>query len=137
MSELSTDNWPDRDFIGEVLFYFQHQSEQLGWNKDLRFYADCSDVFHWATSDVEYITIETLPILREAYDDLMATTGRNDWIGELYCCRVRKMRPQGAMYKYLPDILKPLFDACGPDRDHETEDKKASLWNPKARSEFP
>jgi hypothetical protein len=35
---------------------------------------------------------------------------------ELFCARVRKMRPQGAWYAYCPEAEWPLFDACGPER---------------------
>ena len=37
--------------------------------------------------------------------------------GELFCARIRKMRPQGACYAYYDKKDWHLFDACGPERE--------------------
>ena len=81
------------------------------WHRDLEMFAMCNDLFWWATADAEAITADTLPILEQAFIDA-------DYMGtELYCCRVRKMRPQGAYYRDIHQDLWPIFDACGPMRE--------------------
>ena len=35
----------------------------------------------------------------------------------LFCCRVRKMRPQGAYYKYIDKEVWHIFDEAGPERE--------------------
>lgn len=114
--------------------------------EQLDVYAECGDVFIWGASDVEPITEETLPVLRQAIADVEALGGM--WSqGDgflLYCARMRKMRPQNAYYRNLrvhvsvPDGLNEyghpkrradedaekigtaklhaLFDAAGPER---------------------
>jgi hypothetical protein len=49
------------------------------------------------------------------------------WGCDLFVCRERKMRPQGAVY---PEDRRfwPLFDACGPERE-------VGLGNPHASPE--
>ncbi len=88
----------------------------------------CSDIFFWGCSDAEELTEEALPVLEQAYKDcdaivLEVFANGNELTGEtfgslLYCARQRKLRPQGACYKaVLPEELRPLFDACGPERE--------------------
>ncbi len=38
-------------------------------------------------------------------------------VANLFCARVRQLRPQGAMYRFLPSATWALFDACGPVRE--------------------
>lgn len=42
-----------------------------------------------------------------------------DWGAKLFCCRLRKMRPQNAYYKHIPVELQELFNECGPARTNE------------------
>jgi len=86
----------------------------------LRFYAQCSDTFDWATADCEEITPERLPALEQAKTDLRNVDGgwRNDmWLGELYSARVRNRRPMRAFLKGLQPQVRALFEAAGPERD--------------------
>lgn len=87
--------------------------ESLYWDEDLNFYIICNDIFWWATSDAEDITEETLPILEQALED----AGDTGYDGPyLYCARQRKMRPQGAAYKYIDESNYVYFDEF-PERD--------------------
>lgn len=114
------------DYVRRVLTVFQKSDNYDGllWNvhdDGVRFSAKCSDVFMWGFADGEGITLETLPTLEQAYADLDALQVEHhfDAISEtpyLYAARVRGLRPQGAMYKYLHEVTWPLFNACGPER---------------------
>lgn len=92
--------------------------DQLFWRTDgefapVTFWLNVNDVFWWGTSDVEKLAAEDVPALLEAAKDL----GDYGYLApELYAARRRKLRPQGAMYKYLPKSTWKLFDACGPER---------------------
>lgn len=90
----------------------------LGWsvNQDgERVYrVACSDVFYWGCADAEPIEPADIPALQQAFVDC----------GEhykdaplLFCARKRRMRPQGALYRHLPEPLWDLFDKAGPARD--------------------
>lgn len=84
--------------------------------------ANCSDLFWWGVSDAEEITADNVSVLEQALADVKAASAGVDrpkitLAGDLFCCRVRGMRPQKPVYKTIPDYLKPLFDACGPERD--------------------
>lgn len=98
------------------------------------FFADVSDVFRWGTSDMEDIRSEDVPLLEQAYADVVRVGGDVGWVGDLYAARKRGLRPQGAMYSMIPTSLWPLFDAAGPtrpegfvnpDAHHEAEDPTA------------
>ena len=82
-------------------------------------WVNCSDVFFWGTADFEQVTAENIIELERACSDAQAAGDFNEVYGpELFCARVRKMRPQGAWYKGDADskALRELFDACGPRR---------------------
>ena len=90
--------------------------DDIWWRVDgeyapLTIFVNCNDLFFWGCSDAEMITIDNIDVFEQAYKDSI------DHGGLLFCCRVRGMRPQGAYYKYLDDGEKPLFDACGPERE--------------------
>ena len=74
---------------------------------------NCNDVFFWGCADGEDITEETLPAFNQAVDDCRGDVALAAW---LYCARIRKERPQGAAYTFIPKDLWPLFHACGPER---------------------
>src|SRR5258706_11324774 len=116
-------------FVVRVLdIYWQNDcQEDLFWRVDdgvLSLYAMCSDVFHWGTADLEQITPENVHELEQAITDVKAIDKDEADEGfRLFCARVRMMRPQGAVYKYIPVSLWPLFNACGPKRETD-------LFNP-------
>lgn len=126
MSLSWVDSW-------EVLRLFQQTSEQLWWKVDdegnITWFVMCSDVFAWGTADAEEIeTIEDLLLLRDAKAECDALAARMKKDGDsgwasvqeywptLWAARKRAMRPQGALYKYLPEQMWGLFDAVGPER---------------------
>jgi hypothetical protein len=88
---------------------------------DVSFYVPCSDVFGWGCADAEELPIENLPLLERAIDDCLAIDPVCGMLSgmELYCARVRNLRPQGPAYPENQELW-PLFDACGPERaiDH-------------------
>lgn len=78
----------------------------------------CNDLFWWATADAESLTPDNLPILKQCIEEVekLDEHGRAFEADILFCCRIRKMRPQKPYYKSIPEKLHPLFDACGPER---------------------
>lgn len=102
--------------------------DDLWWRVDgeyapITLFVNCNDLFWWGTADLEQVTEENIEILEQAYKDSEYHGG------VLFCCRARKMRPQGAYYKYLKAHEKPLFDACGPER-------KVDIGNPHDQAEY-
>jgi hypothetical protein len=92
----------------------------------ITFFANCGDLFYWATSDLEKITPENVEILEQSFADA-------SFHGDtLFCARVRKMRPQGACYKHWSADLQRLFDACGPAREVD----KGPFGNPIHQSKY-
>lgn len=94
---------------------------------------NCNDLFYWACADAEEVTPDTLDTFEQAFADIRPFYAKwSAWKGPhtegpplvmmttallLYCCRVRKMRPQGAYYDAFPPGVDDLFDAAGPDRE--------------------
>lgn len=78
----------------------------------------CSDLFLWGCADLEPLTPDNIALLDETADELTAIDDcyGPEWAPRLFCCRTRKMRPQGAYYKYIPNQFRDKFDACGPER---------------------
>jgi len=124
--------------------------EHIWWRTDgeyapVTFFVNCNDLFYWACADGEKITAENFGQIKQAVDDVAAALGVCDprnrakrpvgsdghlydaWrtvgshAADLFCARVRQMRPQRPCYNRYPDALKPLFDACGPERDPKEE----------------
>lgn len=94
------------------------------WRTDhepMTLFALCSDVFHWATADLESITEDDMPLLRGCFEDLAALDDLL-WLPELFAARKRGMRPMRAFLKVCdnPDTLA-LFNAAGPERDPRSE----------------
>lgn len=81
----------------------------------------CNDLFFWGCADGEDISLEELPQLIECH------TLSPKFGGDLWCCRKREMRPQAAMYKYIPRDEWPLFDAAGPERDDPDGKRRDAL----------
>lgn len=122
------------DFMHRVLAVFAFDNtEDLWWRTDgeyapVTFFALCNDLFAWGTADLERITPEDLPLLEQAAADVRPLVPMLNNVGELYCARKRGQRPQGAAYKFIPEVLWPLFDACGPERE-------TGMLNPKQQPE--
>lgn len=76
---------------------------------------DCGDVFDWGGSDREDLTPDNVHVLTRSLKECHAL-GHADAGATLFCARVGKLRPQGALYDLLDPSLWPLFDACGPPR---------------------
>lgn len=94
----------------------------LWWRTDAPEYdpitllVNCNDLFFWGCSDSEPLGPSSIGQLEQAVAD--AKVAGDEAHGSLlWVARRRKMRPQGAYYKYFEDGVKPLFDACGPARE--------------------
>lgn len=115
------------DFVLKLLALVAEHDDHhsLFWRCDekyapISFFVNCNDLFFWATADCEQVTPENLPVLEKAYQDARAVD--HEYMGgELFACRMRKMRPQRAAYRDFAKELWPLYDACGPERDPKTE----------------
>ena len=102
--------------------YEQH--EDVWWRVDgeyapVTFIVNCNDLFFWACADAELITDENIAMFEQAYKDASEHECGECYAGLLFCCRERKMRPQGAYYESFPKSMWGMFDECGPDRDKE------------------
>jgi len=117
------------DFILDVLHLFSLDETDcysaLFWRCEepgtVSFFVNVNDMFYWATADMEPITPEDLPAMRQALADVRTITEQDIYEGFLlWAARKRKMRPQQGAY---PDDkrLWALFDACGPARTAEEE----------------
>lgn len=133
------------EFIIEAMKIFDGfggpADEELWWRTDeehapVTLFANVNDVFFWGAADCEELTPEKLPALKQAAADMRAL-GLKDKQGRernwdkahwLWVARLRGMRPQGAIYKYIDKEYWPLFDACGPER-------KTGFGNPKKQGD--
>lgn len=86
----------------------------------------CSDLFFWGAADA----VSVVPSQRGALTDCILLCDALEAGCELFCCRTRKMRPQGAAYSFIEKQLWPLFDECGPER-------KTGIGNPYEPGEYP
>lgn len=123
LDNIVTDN---EIFMLQVLkFFFDLDAhDMLWWRTDseyapITFFVNCSDTFTWATADLEKIKPDDLPVLTQAAADIFALDPEGYqkygyWVPTLYCARKRSLRPMPKME--IPKELKPLFDACGPER---------------------
>ena len=77
----------------------------------------CNDFFAWGLADLE--PVFKPDVLEQCYVDCRAVTGENCdheyYAPYLYVCRIRGMRPQGAVYPRDRRYWK-IFDDCGPER---------------------
>lgn len=104
--------------------------ESLFWKvegSEIRLWAACNDWFFWATADGEEITPGDFPLLETTLDDLLRI-GAAEYLSELYASRKRRMRPQSACYKDMPEAVKPLFDACSTPAERDAADKSHHDW---------
>lgn len=109
------------DFMRRVLTVFAFDfTEAVWWRVDdgeVKFFAQCNDVFAWGCADCEEILPADLEALEAAATDARTVADGECYVAELYSARRRGMRPQGAVYKNLPEGMWPMFDACGPERE--------------------
>lgn len=119
---------PNKEFIYDLLRYIAEEEldEEIRWTTDLKFYVICNDMFWWACGDAEDITPENLDDFKKAIEDAKIALEHAEGITQyeyleygpkLFCARQRGMRPQGAYYKYIPELLWPLFNECGDERE--------------------
>ena len=86
------------------------------FNYPASFFINCNDLFYWGCADLEEVTPENIGELEKALEDAKeAHPEGHIWGDFLFCCRMRKMRPQGAAYVEYEELW-PLFDDCGPER---------------------
>lgn len=115
----------------KVMAKYESQ-DYLSWTEDLEFYIRCNDFFYWASADAEDIESEAdIDMLVKAMEDAGNAVKFGDaiWGWELYCARHRGERPQDCQYDFIDEKLHPLFDACGPVRDHEMDNHpRKSGW---------
>lgn len=108
-------------------------SEELWWRTDgeyapVTLMINFNDLFLWGCSDVEELTEDNIDFLEDTVEEVSSLDPRGDYVYApiLWVCRIRGMRPQGACYRFMPEYLWPLLDACGPERE-------VGLGNPKPR----
>lgn len=119
LERLSVEN----AFLKKMLIFMTDQMidfDLIFWNDG--FHANCSDLFWWGCADSVEITDKTFIVLEQSIKkDIPDDPALGIW---LYCCRQRKMRPQGAAYDYIKKEYWELFHKCGPER-------KTGFGNPK------
>lgn len=79
---------------------------------------NANDLFVWGCADSVDITPDKLDILKQAHADCLAANEfYRFYTTDVYSCRVKGMRPQGAVYKSDKQELWPLYDSAGPERE--------------------
>jgi hypothetical protein len=81
----------------------------------IKLYAQCNDLFVWASADFEEIKPEDLPLLQQCLIDLQYFEAEY-YLGLLFAARKRKMRPRPTFHPEIPQI-QAFFDICGPERE--------------------
>jgi len=96
--------------------------------RDVKLFAICNDLFHWATADCEEIAACDVPLLESCLADLRAT--KEDWyFAELFAARKRRLRPQEPCYKNMNAATAALFDACSTGGERaQADDRDAAFW---------
>lgn len=117
----------DFDFIIRVLCAFRAcklEHGPLWWRTDgeyapVTFLVNCNDLFWWACSDCERVTEANIVEVERAFADVRAADEIEtiQWASQLFVCRVRGMRPQKPALRNIPESIRPLFLACGPERE--------------------
>lgn len=127
--------WPkprtDQELLFEVAKLASDDAyDSIRWHFDksgkMSLWVDCSDIFSWACSDAETLTAETFPELVQAIADVRWVNGECDDGFTLYVARRRKMRPQGAWFKYLK-VTDRTPNGKGGWRVEENEELTAQL----------
>jgi len=100
-----------------------------GAGREMRLYAECSDLFSWATADFEEITVADVPPLRQALEDLKALRSHDEGqLGHLFAARKRRMRPQRPCYRDFTAGLAALYDACCTEEERAEADRRDAAW---------
>lgn len=115
-------------FDGDWIVSFRDFGDLSYSTKTERFLVYCSDTFYWACSDLEAIEIEDLPLLKQSLLDAWDVEEGDDYGMLLWVCRKRKMRPMDQLLTVLPDKVRELFEAAGPERPKHDED---AIWHGK------
>lgn len=110
----------DPDFTDQVLRLFAGElADELYWDVDgegeITFWVICNDAFWWACADGEDVTPDNIHLMVEAKEELGDEFEHAAPL--LFVCKVREMRPQGAVYDHIDKEVWHLFDACGPKRE--------------------
>lgn len=114
----------------QTLFKYDDQ-DAIFWNcsgphAPITFFIQCSDVFWWATADLEKITAEDLPLLKNSYEDEKELSGESFYGAILFCARKRGLRPQDPYLDRIGNTkIRELFEACGPKRKPEHQE----MWH--------
>lgn len=95
--------------------------------REMRLFAECSDLFHWATADAEEITVDDVPLLRRTLDDLKPLRAEYE-LGHLFAARKRKLRPQRPCYKDMEPPVAALYDACCTEAERTAADNRDAAW---------
>lgn len=108
--------------------------EGLFWRVDMqspgrnvKLFAQCSDLFFWATADLEEITAGDIPLLRRTLEDLEAADASYE-LAPLFAARKRKLRPQKPCYKDYSPAVAALYDACCTEKERASADRKDRNW---------
>lgn len=110
------------DFVLHVLAFIDEEDlrDVIRWNingEHIAFVVICNDLTDWGCADAQVINEENFAILKQSVAECnVIDPALGSIVGcELFVCRVRGTRPQGAAY---PGDRKlwALFDACGPER---------------------
>lgn len=131
------------EYVLDVLRLFQFEfCDELFWRADYpepgHFFisVNCSDVFYWGTADTEEITIEDVPALQADFEKQRELQGTPypDYFYMPWIARKRGIRPQGAMYKYLPEAVVNQINEEIPEREIDvlnpfTEDNEYKYEN--------
>lgn len=109
----------DYEFLLELIEFLTNNLSSSSYffdidkeNKTYECSINCNDLFFWASADRLEITKDNFSLLKETYKELDSKY-RRKFTGDLFACRVRKMKPQEACYKIYPKEIHHLFDACG------------------------
>lgn len=114
-------------------------SDQLWWRTDdeyapITLLVNCNDLFFWACADCEVLHGGNIADLEQAKADAKAA-GDEGNAALLWVARQRRMRPQGAFYKYFEPAMRLLFDACGPERETGFGNPHSNVVPPKPEAE--
>lgn len=98
-----------------------------GANREMKLFAECNDLFHWATADFEEIATADVPLLRKTLDDLKPLRAEYE-LGHLFAARKRKLRPQRPCYKNMDPAVAALYDACCTEAERTAASERDATW---------
>lgn len=98
-----------------------------GYSREITLFAECNDLFYWATADAEEITKDDIPLLRRTLKDLKRLDA-TEVLGHLFAARKRKLRPQRPCYRGMGPALAALYDACCTEAERTAADEHDAAW---------